>query len=242
MSCVRVVLLSLLLIACAVGCQSRPVIRSTATAVPTAATAGPAAASPEPITPTSLVVGVATPSETSSAGPGSVASVTPSLEAAAATPTVEGAIGTLFIPALDRTVAIVPVGWRVEEVEGFQVAVWETVNGAAGYHRGSAPLGGDGNCVLSGHSSLEHGAVFEGLWGLTPGDTIYLTDNGSQEYRYVVASVNKVQETGASLENRLAHAAAMDPTGDARLTLVTCWPDWAYTHRVIVVAQRDSFD
>jgi sortase (surface protein transpeptidase) len=29
----------------------------------------------------------------------------------------------------------------------------------------------------------------------------------------------------------------MAPTQEARLTLITCWPDWAYTHRLIVSAR-----
>ncbi|MGC9361006.1 MAG: sortase [Anaerolineae bacterium] len=167
-----------------------------------------------------------------------------SLEATVAqpTPTISGTIGTLAIPALDRVVPIVSVGWRVDEIDGAQVAVWETVSGAAGHHRGSAPLGGEGNCVLSGHSSGEHGGVFDGLWDLQQGDPVYVTDKAGQVYSYVVGSVTKVRDMGVSLEERLVHAEAMDPTDDARLTLITCWPGWAYTHRVIVVARPAGSD
>jgi len=79
--------------------------------------------------------------------------------------------------------------------------------------------------------------VFNELWLLEPGDLIRLTNVRGDSYQYVVERVERVQELGQRLEQRLANASLMAPTQDARLTLITCWPDWAYTHRVIVVAR-----
>lgn len=148
-----------------------------------------------------------------------------------------GAIGRIIIPAIDRDAAIFEVGWHLEEIEGQQVAVWDTLSGAVGHHRGSAPLGGPGNTVLSGHTGGKGGGVFRRLWDLQPGDEVWLITREGQEYLYIVEEVLKLQEIGATLEQRLENARYMEPTEDDRLTLITCWPEWAYTHRVIVIAR-----
>ena len=55
---------------------------------------------------------------------------------------------------------------------------------------------------------------------------------------YVVDEVTKpLLEVGASEEQRLANARYIQPTSDARVTLVTCWPYYTNTHRVIVVGK-----
>jgi len=78
-----------------------------------------------------------------------------------------------------------------------------------------------------------------GIWDLEPDSRLVIADALGNEFAYRVVSVESFQETGVSLEQRLAHGAVMEPTDDARLTLITCWPDWAYTHRVVVVAIPD---
>jgi len=237
---VRAVSFVLFLAMLAVACEATPSPRSTATAVPAVATAAPAETPMQRGTPSAGPTGTRTPVEAVSASTNPPLSATPTATQMGITPTFTDTIGTLTIPALDRRIPIVSVGWEVDEIDGMQVAIWETVAGAAGHHRGTAPLGGEGNCVLSGHSSAEQGAVLEGLWDLTVGDKLLLTDAAGAEHSYRITSVDKIQEMGASLEDRLAHAAAMDSTDDARLTLITCWPPWAYTHRVIVIALRED--
>jgi len=135
----------------------------------------------------------------------------------------------------------VEVSWHLDEQEGQPVAVWETAEGAAGHHTGTAAPGGAGNCVISGHSGAAEGGdgegVFAGLAELAAGDEVRVIDDRGREHGYVVESVTRLREVGATLEERLANARVMDATEDARLTLITCWPEWAYTHRVVVVAR-----
>jgi len=163
----------------------------------------------------------------------------PSSEAATEAPAL-GAVGEpvrrVQFPSLGIDAPIVEVSWHLAQVEGQTLAEWDTVQNAAGHHRGTAGLDGVGNCVLAGHSNPE-GGVFQGLWELQTGDAVVLTDNDGRQYRYLVSEVHKLQETGADLAQRRANAAWMAPTADTRLTLVTCWPESAYTHRVIVVAR-----
>ena len=146
-------------------------------------------------------------------------------------------VGRIAIPKLGTDASVVEVSWHIDQIDGYAVAVWDTVSEAAGHHRGTEPPGGEGNCVISGHSRSQDGGVFNELWLLEPGDLIRLTNVRGDSYQYVVERVERVQELGQRLEQRLANASLMAPTQDARLTLITCWPDWAYTHRVIVVAR-----
>ena len=189
---------------------------------------------------TGCVWRIPAPAPTPTAAPSpSAAATTRSAATAPSRPTLadpRGAFGHIHIPSLGIEAPIVPVSWRLEQREGQTVGVWDTVEGAVGYHLGSAPLGGGGNCVLSGHSRSEEGGVFYGLWELAPGDQVVLTAADGAQYVYLVREVVKVRELGAALDERLAHAVYMDPTDEPRLTLITCWPDWAYTHRVIVIA------
>lgn len=192
---------------------------------------------------------VALPSSTLTPRAASVAEPVPSASPAplvtpAAIPTFPSAplavTGRIIIPALGRDAPIVTVSWHVKEVGGRKVAVWDTVSGAVGHHRGSAPLGGPGNTVLSGHTGGRNGGVFNGLWNLKPGDEVQVVDAQGQVYRYAVHEVIILQEVGATVEERLQNAQAMAPSEDTRLTLITCWPEWVYTHRVIVVARPVS--
>jgi LPXTG-site transpeptidase (sortase) family protein len=150
---------------------------------------------------------------------------------------VSETIGRIQIPNLALDVPIVEVSWHLEEIEGQTVGVWDTVAGMAGHHRGTAALGAQGNCVISGHSQAAAQGVFQLLAELKPGDKITLLTAEGSPYQYIVEGTQKVAELGVDLEQRRAHATVMAPTQDARLTLITCWPDWAYTHRLIVSAR-----
>jgi sortase A len=165
--------------------------------------------------------------------------------ATSATPIIQDPEGSrIVIPALGIDVPLEEVSWHIEYLEGKPIAVWDTAMGAAAHHRGSAAPGSVGNCVISGHSGepeseegAVEGAVFAGLWELEAGDLVHVTDEAGEQHTYIVESVTRVQEVGASLSERLEHGEVMSPSSDTRLTLVTCWPAWAYTHRVIVVAR-----
>jgi LPXTG-site transpeptidase (sortase) family protein len=144
--------------------------------------------------------------------------------------------GHIQIPAVQVDEELVSVSWSVREIDGQLSAVWDTVKGAVGYHRGTAPIGGPGNTVLNGHTRGDGQGEFQNLGDLARGDEIRVWDAGGQPYLYIVDSVVTLQEAGLTLEERQRNAQYVRPTEDTRLTLVTCWPEWSYTHRVIVVA------
>lgn len=107
---------------------------------------------------------------------------------------------------------------------------------AVGWHFDSAFLGEPGNTVLNGHHNV-YGKVFENLDKLVSGDVIYLYGNDFYEYEYVVSNTMILPERDVSFEDRLENARWILPSDDERVTLITCWPYFSNTHRLIIVAR-----
>jgi len=142
----------------------------------------------------------------------------------------------LSIPALSLDTPVQRMGWKT--VRG--VSQWDVVDNAAGHHFNSAYPGERGNVVISGHNNIA-GAVFAGVcvigqpgvaWGLK--DAIILTDSAGRTFTYRINGWHRMKEKNASIATRQDNASYLRPTSDARLTLVTCWPPWSNTHRVVV--------
>jgi sortase A len=131
--------------------------------------------------------------------------------------------------------------WEMVDEKGTMVSKWVVPSKAAGWHVNSAMPGQGENVVLSGHHNIE-GKVFRYVIDLEPGDTIILTA-GEATYVYIVAEKYILKEAGMPLRVRQKNAQWIMPTGDERLTLVTCWPyEWpGNSHRVIVVARPRSY-
>lgn len=151
-----------------------------------------------------------------------------------ATPAI---LGRVVVPSAGIDTDIVAVSWHLGWVQGQQVAVWDVAKDDAGWHRGTAALGEVGNCVLSGHIKGTNEGVFRGLSDVVAGDEVWLYPADGRVLRYVVDEALLLPETGENLVQRQENARYMDPTEDTRLTLITCWPNWAYTHRVVVIAR-----
>ncbi len=142
----------------------------------------------------------------------------------------------LLIPSIGVDTDVVEVGFKLVDEQGTLTREWETADYAAGHHVGSANPGGQGNVVISGHNNIQ-GRVFRLLERLTPDDEITLITASGRRYRYVVREQVIVPEVGVSAAKRRENASYIAQTDDARLTLVSCWPYWTNTHRVIVVAE-----
>jgi sortase (surface protein transpeptidase) len=50
-----------------------------------------------------------------------------------------------------------------------------------------------------------------------------------------VHAVYRLPVTGAPMEILRDNLRLLSPTADQRLTLITCWPPWSNTHRVVIV-------
>ncbi len=96
-----------------------------------------------------------------------------------------------------------------------------------GHYSGTAAPGQGGNVAIAGHRTT-HGAPFNQLGNLKPGDPIYLTDLAAQRLTYIVAFPPfPVDPSNVSVLNYF---------GDNRLTLTTCNPPYSAAQRLIVVA------
>ncbi|MHB8778477.1 MAG: sortase [Anaerolineales bacterium] len=90
---------------------------------------------------------------------------------------------------------------------------------------GTPNPGEDGNIVLSGHNDV-YGEVFRYLEQLKPGDVVILFTS-QRQYIYVITGAQLVAPTAVEV---------MDPTSDARITLISCHPYPVDIHRIVVSA------
>lgn len=143
----------------------------------------------------------------------------------------------ISIPAIELTADIINATNK-EIVQGEKTYIqWLAPDDyAVGWHFDSAFLGVPGNTVLNGHHNV-FGKVFENLDKLVSGDEIYLYGNDFHVYKYIVSNTMILPERDVSLEERLDNARWILPSDDERITLITCWPYFSNTHRLIIVAQ-----
>ena len=168
------------------------------------------------------------------AGPAAIPTIEPLAPGAGIAP------ARLLIPKLNLDAPVQSMSWKViEDAQGVR-SEWEVVDYAAGHHINSAFPGEAGNVVLSGHNNIG-GAVFQSVcvigepgvdFGL--GDEMILQDEIGKRFIYQVNGWRRLEEANASIYQRQENAQYLNPTSDAQLTLITCWPPNANTHRVIV--------
>lgn len=142
----------------------------------------------------------------------------------------------ISIPTIDLTADIIHATSK-EIIQGEKTYIqWLAPDEyAVGWHFDSAFLGEPGNTVLNGHHNV-FGKVFENLDKLVSGDEIFIYGNDLHVYTYVVSNTMILPERDVSLEERLENARWILPSEDERITLITCWPYFSNTHRLIIVA------
>ena len=208
------------------------------TALPVAPTQPPRAAGP---TPALLPDWTITPEQPEPTPTPSPAAPLPPESSPPPTPTspppAEKPPSHIAAPSIQLDAQVVPMGWEMVDHDGTLRSAWVVPENAAGWHMNSALPGHGENVVLSGHHNIA-GKVFRYVVDLKPGDpiTLYVDDT---PYLYTVTEKYILKETGMSLRVRQKNAQWILPSGDERLTLVTCWPyEWpGNSHRVIVVAR-----
>ncbi|MDO8672014.1 MAG: sortase [Dehalococcoidia bacterium] len=132
----------------------------------------------------------------------------------------------IVIPRIGVDSPVVEIGIKLEKGEW----LWETADHAVGHHQGSPNPGEVGNMVMSGHIGSPirgEGEVFKHLPDILPGDAVLIFTDDT-EYLY------EVKETRLVLPDEIE---VMAPTPDQSLTLITCYPDFIYSHRFIAVAK-----
>jgi LPXTG-site transpeptidase (sortase) family protein len=142
----------------------------------------------------------------------------------------------IIIPAIHLDAPILSSTYSSLELRDQWFEQWKVPDEfAAGWQTNSAPLGMIGNTVIGGHHN-EYGKVFGHLIDLEIGDIIYVF-SGKVTFEYKIVDKQILQERDVSLDIRKENAKWISPTGDERLTLVTCWPKRSNTHRLIIVAE-----
>lgn len=209
----------------------------------------PATPSPPPIKPTVYPMFTPTPAPPVIGSDSATATPTPVPEALSPEPTAtpNSPPVRLVIPALGIDTPVVEVAWQIVWQGDQRRSEWQTAENAAGHHVNSANPGQAGNVVISGHHNTK-GRVFEQISRdidrreprLKPGSEVYVYAADGHRYVYEVEQVLLLPEVGVSEEERRQNARWMAPTEQPTLTLITCWPMWTNTHRVIVVARLNA--
>jgi sortase A len=112
------------------------------------------------------------------------------------------------------------LNWPIVQGDG-----WEQLKKGVGQHIGSANPGQEGNVVLAGHDDV-FGEVFRDLDRLQPGDQVILYSM-QQQYIYRVLET-RIVEPG--------QVDVMNPTSDATVTLISCYPYMVDNKRIVVFA------
>lgn len=110
-------------------------------------------------------------------------------------------IGMINIPSIDAKYAIVEGSNRAN------IAV------AIGHMKGTAVLGGEGNCVLAGHNGGIYGKFFKNINKLKEGDQVIVKDEYGHTYTYKVYESFKVKPSDVQVVENLEGKV---------LTLITC--------------------
>lgn len=142
----------------------------------------------------------------------------------------------IIIPSIQLDAPIVPSKPKETKIGGKSYEQWQAPNKfAVGWQTDSVYIGQIGNTVLNGHHNVD-GKVFEHLNEVEAGDKIIIAGS-TYQYEYRVVNVMIFPERDVDVKTRLENARWILPSTDERVTLVTCWPAWSNTHRLIVVAQ-----
>lgn len=103
---------------------------------------------------------------------------------------------------------------------------WEQLKKGVGQHIGSSDPGKAGNLVLSAHNDI-FGEIFRDLDQLEPGDEVVIYTN-QRAYTYVVVDSKVVEPTQVEV---------MNPTKEATVTLISCYPYMVDDQRIVVIAK-----
>lgn len=106
---------------------------------------------------------------------------------------------------------------------------WEQLKKGVGQHIGTTDPGKAGNLVLSAHNDI-FGEIFRDLDQLIPGDEIVLFTN-QRSYTYTVVDSQVVEPTAVEV---------MQPTKQATVTLISCYPYLVDDQRIVITARLQS--
>ena len=142
----------------------------------------------------------------------------------------------IIAESINLDAPVVAMGWQVSQQGDQFVSEWDMPENEAAWHRNSAVPGQGSNVVISGHNASTGGHVFAALDDLQLGDEIKLESDQAELTTYRVVEKNIIRLFAASQEAEQYLLDVTQPTEREQLTLITCWPSWTNTHRLIVIA------
>ena len=90
--------------------------------------------------------------------------------------------------------------------------------------------------VISGHNNSMGSHVFGRLDELAEGDTVTLWVDDTA-HTYYISRRETVRTIAAAPEMLTRLQQLAGPAHTEQLTLITCWPNWTNTHRLIFIAE-----
>jgi len=103
-----------------------------------------------------------------------------------------------------------------------------------GHYVLSSRLGTGGNTVMVGH--VYPGRVFNVLLDAEIGQVVRITDENFEEHYYQITEIIRFPYEIGNAEDRELGLQYMHDTSEERITLVTCYPEFEWTHRFVVRA------
>lgn len=155
----------------------------------------------------------------------------------ATTASAEGTPTRLVIDTINLDAPVIEMGWEVVENNGQLISVWNVPVDEAGWHLNSARPGQGSNVVISGHNNSTGGHIFGLLEEAEVGDRVTIWINEEKSFEYQISETQIVRAFNASEEGLAYLRGVMESTDTEQLTLITCWPSWTNTHRLIVIAR-----
>lgn len=145
----------------------------------------------------------------------------------------------LTLPALDLTLPVTPMGWTVVTTDAGLTTEWEVPDASLGWHPNTPGAGAAGNMLVSGHQALGDALLAPlALGEIVDGQEILVEDADGRVFVYQISEITApIPLTGAS-EEEMAQIDALVASGPtAQLTVITGWPDFTTTHRVLAQAE-----
>jgi hypothetical protein len=145
----------------------------------------------------------------------------------------------ISIPALALALPVSPMGWTVVSTDDGLTTEWDVPEASLGWHPNTPGAGAAGNMLVSGHQALGDALLAPlALGEIVPGQEILVEDADGRSFVYQISEITApIPLTGAS-EEELAQIDALVADGsDAKLTLITGWPEFTTTHRIFAQAE-----
>lgn len=140
-------------------------------------------------------------------------------------------LGTYPIRLAIEALGVIAPVLQVQTDPNFDIV---TPRDEIGHYALSARLGAGGNTIMVGH--VYPGRVFNKLLDAKIGQIVRVTDENFDEHYYKISEIIRFPYETGDEEDRQLGLQYMYDNSEERITLVTCYPEYEWTHRFVVRA------